>query len=132
MVACDEPYIGELSIILPPPAANAFITPAHSSSRTGSLPTLKVIHEPSPTHGIRSPEEGIGLVAGWADGAAETQPGAPALSAAAAAVPRNVRLAITVLVAPLAAGTGELAPPAVAGRQSSGRPAGFASRNRSA
>ena len=93
---------------------------------------MKVIHEPSPTHGIRSPEERIGLVAGWADGAAETQPGAPALSAGAAAVPRNVRLAITVLVAPLAAGTGELAPPAVAGRQSCGRPAGFASRNRSA
>ena len=36
------------------------MTAAHSSRRTGSSPTLKVIQLPSPTTGSASPLEGIG------------------------------------------------------------------------
>jgi len=60
ITGCDEPYIGEESIIRPPAAKNARITSAQASRATGSLPTLKVIHVPSPTTGIASPVEGIG------------------------------------------------------------------------
>ncbi len=43
----------------PPSLKNAAVTAAHSSSRTGSLPTLKVIQLPSPTTGTSSPVVGI-------------------------------------------------------------------------
>jgi hypothetical protein len=51
--------MGEESIIRPPAAKKAAITSAHSSRSTGSSPTLNVIHVPSPTAGIASPEEGM-------------------------------------------------------------------------
>ena len=62
MTSCDEPYIGEQSIIRPPPAKNPRITSAQASRATGSLPTLNVIQLPSPTTGIASPLDGIGRV----------------------------------------------------------------------
>ena len=64
MTACDEPYIGEESIIRPPARKNARMTAAHSSRSSGSSPTLKVIQLPSPTTGSCSPLEGIGRVIG--------------------------------------------------------------------
>src|SRR6185295_4808331 len=63
---CDEPYIGEESIMRPPASKKAAMTPAHSSRSTCSPPTLKVIQLPSPTIGIASRVEGIGRRAGRA------------------------------------------------------------------
>jgi hypothetical protein len=60
---CEEPYIGDESIIRPPASKNAFITSAHPSRAARSLPTLKVIQVPRPITGSASPVEGIGLVA---------------------------------------------------------------------
>ena len=51
---CD-PYIGEESIMRPPASKNAAITAAHSSSSSGSSPTLNVIQLPSPMTGKASP-----------------------------------------------------------------------------
>jgi hypothetical protein len=66
MTACEEPYIGDESIIRPPAAKKALMTAAHSSRSPTSSPTLKVIQLPSPTTGSRSPVEGIGFVIGEA------------------------------------------------------------------
>src|SRR5215210_1569580 len=43
MVGCEEPYMGELSIIRPPAPKKAAMTAVHSSFSLGSLPTLNVI-----------------------------------------------------------------------------------------
>src|SRR5215216_314256 len=59
---CEDPYIGEESIIRPPAAKNARMTSAQELRATLSLPTLKVIQLPSPTSGSASPLDGIGLV----------------------------------------------------------------------
>jgi hypothetical protein len=59
---CEEPYIGEESIMRPPAAKNARITLRSNRARRRSLPTLKVIQLPSPTSGIASPLDGIGRV----------------------------------------------------------------------
>jgi hypothetical protein len=85
ITGCDEPYIGEESIMRPPAAKNARITSAHDARAAGSLPTLKVIQLPSPTSGRASPLDGIGRF-NTAGAAAE----GPA-SAALAIDPRNVR-----------------------------------------
>jgi hypothetical protein len=75
--------MGEESITRPPASKNAAMTSAHSSRSTGSSPTLKVIQVPSPTAGMASPVEGIGLRAG--DGLwAREESGRPAAAAVAA------------------------------------------------
>src|SRR5215203_5825535 len=58
---CEEPYIGEESIIRPPAAKNARMTSAQELRATLSLPTLKVIQLPSPTSGNSSPVDGMRL-----------------------------------------------------------------------
>ena len=60
--ACDEPYIGDESIMRPPSAKKARITSAQASRAARSLPTLKVIQLPRPTTGSASPVAGIFLV----------------------------------------------------------------------
>jgi hypothetical protein len=62
MTPCEEPYIGEESIMRPPAAKKARITSAQLSRAGLSLPTLKVIQLPSPTSGKASPLDGIGRV----------------------------------------------------------------------
>ena len=62
ITGCEEPYIGEESIMRPPAAKNARITSVHEARATGSLPTLKVIQLPSPTSGIASPLDGMARV----------------------------------------------------------------------
>src|SRR5690606_24173094 len=62
MVGCDDPYIGELSIMPPPASKKARTTSARASRAAGALPTLNVIHVPSPTTGNGSPVEGMGRV----------------------------------------------------------------------
>lgn len=68
ITGCEEPYMGEESIIFPPASKNAVITSAHSSRSTGSSPTLKVIQVPRPTAGIASPEDGMVRVRAHAPG----------------------------------------------------------------
>jgi hypothetical protein len=68
ITGCDEPYIGDESIIVPPAAKKARMTSAQASRATASSPTLNVIQVPRPTSGRASPLDGIGRVAG---------PGAP-------------------------------------------------------
>src|SRR5262245_11480695 len=60
MTACEEPYIGEESIIRPPASKKLRMTSAQASRATRSLPTLNVIQLPSPTTGMASPLDGIG------------------------------------------------------------------------
>ena len=70
ITSCEEPYIGEESIIRPPASKKLRITSAQASRATRSLPTLKVIQLPNPTTGNASPLDGIGRVSrgfGWAD-----------------------------------------------------------------
>src|SRR6185436_2460523 len=89
MTSCDDPYIGEESIIRPPAATKLRITSAHALRATGSLPTLNVIQLPRPTTGTGSPDEGIGRV--------RTARGSPAIAgrnaayAPAAASTRSAR-----------------------------------------
>ena len=69
MTSCDEPYIGDESIIRPPASTKLRMTSAQASRATGSSPTLKVIQLPRPTTGSASPVDGIGRVRiarGWA------------------------------------------------------------------
>src|SRR5690606_20667027 len=72
MVGCDDPYIGELSIMPPPASKKARTTSARASRAAGSLPTLNVIQVPSPTTGNGSPVEGMGRVIRRAPGVALT------------------------------------------------------------
>src|SRR5215831_17285077 len=70
MTSCEDPYIGDESIIRPPPAKKLRMTSAEASRATLSLPTLNVIQLPSPTTGRASPLDGIGRVRGglcWAE-----------------------------------------------------------------
>jgi len=62
MAACDEPYMGEESINLPPALKKWPMTSAILSRASGSSPTLKVRELPNPITGIRSLLEGIGFV----------------------------------------------------------------------
>ena len=59
MVACEEPYIGDESIMPPPSSRNAAITLVERSSSTESEPTLNVIQLPIPTAGMSTPDVGI-------------------------------------------------------------------------
>src|SRR5688572_19917434 len=100
MVFCDEPYIGEESIIRPPASKKARMTSAHASRATGSLPTLKVIQLPSPTAGIASPDDGIARV--------RIAPGCAAAGGTAASAPAAARECMTVRR--LSLSTGGMAP----------------------
>src|SRR5262245_4272404 len=62
MTSCEEPYIGDESIIRPPASTQLRITSAQASRATGSSPTLKVIQLPRPMTGSDSPLDGIGRV----------------------------------------------------------------------
>ncbi len=62
MTSCEEPYMGEESIILPPSAKNVRMTSAQASRAATSSPTLKVIQLPRPTSGRCAPLEGIARV----------------------------------------------------------------------
>ena len=66
MVGCDEPYIGDESIIRPPAAKKARTTSTQASRAAASLPTLKVIQLPRPTTGSASPLEGMRRIIGVA------------------------------------------------------------------
>src|SRR5215203_4758120 len=90
MVGCEEPYMGELSIIRPPASKKAAMTAVHSSFSLGSLPTLNVIQLPRPTTGSGSPVDGIGLVAG-APPCASTSHGSSTAAAVARAPGRMLR-----------------------------------------
>ena len=69
MTSCDEPYIGDESIMRPPASKSARMTAAQESRATASLPTLNVIQLPSPMTGTASPVDGTGRVRtpGWLD-----------------------------------------------------------------
>ena len=76
----------------PPALKKDSITAAHSSRSTGSSPTLKVIQVPRPTAGIISPVEGIGRINGCAC-CPQLRRGSPAAITPAAAAPfRMLRL----------------------------------------
>src|SRR4030095_13277599 len=90
MTSCDEPYIGDESIIRPFASTKLRITSAQALRATGSSPTLKVIQLPRPTPGGASPVDGIGRISiarDWA-GAGE---GRTTAHAPAAANVRNVQ-----------------------------------------
>src|SRR5262245_18510436 len=84
MVAWEEPYIGEESIIFPPAARKAPMTAVHSSRSWVSLPTLNVAQLPRPTAGMRSPVDGMGFMSG-AGASARRNRGFSAIPAAPAA-----------------------------------------------
>jgi hypothetical protein len=65
MTSCDDPYIGDESMSRPPAPKKARMTSAHASRAAVSSPTLNVIHVPSPTTGISSPDDGMRRVDGW-------------------------------------------------------------------
>src|SRR5215471_12202950 len=90
MVSCDEPYIGDESIIRPPASTKLRMTAAHASRAAGSSPTLNVIQLPRPTAGIASPVEGIGRVRIARDGACAYE-GRSAPDRGATASARNAR-----------------------------------------
>src|SRR6266496_1722944 len=91
MTSCDEPYIGDESITLPPASTKLRMTSVHASRATGSSPTLNVIQLPRPTTGSVSPVDGIGrvrIVRDWAS-AAEGRSAAHAPAAASVANTRR-------------------------------------------
>ena len=92
--------MGELSIIRPPASKKAAMTSAHSSRRTGSSPTLKVIQEPSPTSGSASPLDGTGRVSGGG-ACAVTMEGVRTAAAPVAAISpsreRRLKLGVSVI-----------------------------------
>jgi hypothetical protein len=103
MTDCDEPYIGDESIMRPPAAKKARITSAQASRAARSLPTLKVIQLPSPTSGTCSPLDGMARVAtaptgaGWpVAGRAQGRAGA-SMATAFSTVRRVVRARMKVL-----------------------------------
>src|SRR5688572_5738727 len=59
MTACDDPYIGDESIIRPPASKKARMTLVQLSRAAASSPTLKVIQLPRPTTGIASLLDGM-------------------------------------------------------------------------
>src|SRR5882724_6063704 len=67
MTACEEPYIGEESIMRPPAAKKLRMISAQAMRASSSSPTLKVTQLPSPITGKASPVEGTGLVTSGAD-----------------------------------------------------------------
>ena len=75
MIACDEPYIGDESIMRPPSAKKARTTSVQASRAARSSPTLKVIQLPRPTTGNASPLAGIVRVAIAGPGAARAVAG---------------------------------------------------------
>ena len=62
MVAWDEPYMGEESIMPPPASKKACMTAVRSASASALSPTLKVIQVPSPTTGMATPLDGTVFV----------------------------------------------------------------------
>src|SRR5438876_734550 len=90
MTSCDEPYIGDESIIRPPASTKLRITSAQASRAAGSSPTLNVIQLPRPTTGSASPVDGIGRVR-IARGCAGAGEGRTNAYAPAAASVRSVR-----------------------------------------
>jgi hypothetical protein len=104
MTACDDPYIGEQSIIRPPPRKKARMTAAHPSRSSASSPTLNVIQLPSPTTGSFSPVDGIALVRGTdGSGAASADTGrstaAATLAAIAPTAARRLKIGSSFIVA---------------------------------
>jgi hypothetical protein len=58
MTSCDDPYIGDESIMRPPASKKARMTLVQLSRAALSSPTLKVIQLPRPTTGITSLVDG--------------------------------------------------------------------------
>lgn len=59
MTSCDDPYMGDESIIRPPASKNARMTFVQLSRAALSSPTLNVIQLPSPMTGMASPLDGM-------------------------------------------------------------------------
>src|SRR5882757_267317 len=102
MTGCDEPYMGEESIMRPPASKKAAMTLAHSSLSSGSPPTLKVIQVPSPTIGMASRVEGMSRRAGepsWAGREIGKKAAAAVAKEACTNVRRVVRIRCSIIVA---------------------------------
>jgi hypothetical protein len=61
MTSSEEPYMGDESMTPPPASKNALSTSIRPSRRSLAWPTLKVIHDPMPITGRRSPVDGMAL-----------------------------------------------------------------------
>src|SRR5262245_42011812 len=91
MTSCDEPYIGDESIIAPPASRQLRTTSAQASLATGSSPTLNVIQLPRPMAGTCSPVDGIGRLRIAVACERAGDPGIAAQALAAASTPRARR-----------------------------------------